>query len=165
MENSNINLSSDFKKMWNNELIEIYGEDSHEARDLIYKDKKRTALEYILTFIRNDIRYNSRLSTKKEWVDFFVEVSGKKKSIFYSVINQMIKTRVLLEIGPNKLLIPDLHLAIILKIEDEPIVMKSLLPSLITRKDQEQLWEEKNQIARYFLKRDNIFKKKRKLKI
>ncbi len=163
MENSKYqNISPEDKKMWNNELIEIYGDDSKVGKDLMYKDNKDPAWSVILSYIIRDIRYNCRLSSEKEWVKFLSEETDILPGTIYAAINKMKKLRMLLELGLDKWLIPNLRVAIILGIADNPIVMKWLLPGLITRREQEQLWETKKQSTKYFIKRDKYLKNKNK---
>jgi len=166
MENSNWkNISPEDKKMWNNELIEIWGDDLKEVRDLIYKDDKEPTWSVILGYIARDIRYNSRLSTERYWVKFLSEETDILPGTIYSAFNKLKKFRMLLELEPNKCLIPNLRIAIILGIEDNPIVMKWLFHDLITKREQEQLWETKKQVAKYFIKRDKYLKNKKKKKL
>lgn len=166
MENSKCkNTSPEFKKMWNNECLELFGDDSKDGRDLMYKDNKEPAWCVILGYIARFIKNYSRLSTERWWVYFLVNQTNILPVTLYAAFNKLKKFRMLFELEPNKWLIPNLRIAIILGIEDIPIVMKWLLPALITRRDQEQIWEREKQRVEYFIMWENHLKNKNKKKL
>ena len=159
MKNSNYqNISPELKKIMNIEYLLLYGDDSNEDRDLIYRDSEISTWELVLSYIAMDIRYNSRFSTTKEWVQFLVEERGKKEGTIYAAINKMKKKRVLLELEYNKCLFPSFIVAYYLGIVKHPIMRKALLSDPIERGTLEYLRDRKNQIIKDFIKRHYLEK-------